>query len=150
MGPLISRLKAGRARVSRLPGQPCKSGGEGLQSGKTTQSPVLSLTAGVADPEGTWGLISRLQLLWAATKSEVKLAVTQACTATQPRRGTQPPKVAGARRCPWLCLNPKLLYVDGLEFVFFLLFINVTEERHVVPFDFLYKSFFRTPIALHE
>ena len=35
MGPLISRLKAGRARVSRLPGQPYKSGDEGLQSGKT-------------------------------------------------------------------------------------------------------------------
>ena len=56
----------------------------------------------------------------------------------------------GARPCPCLCLNPKLLYVDELEFVFFLLFINVTEERNVVPFDFLYKSFFRTPMALHE
>ena len=57
--------------------------------------------------------------------------------------------MAGARCCPYLCLNPKLLNVDELEFVFFLLFINVTEERHVVPFDFLYKSFFRTPMALH-
>ena len=41
---------------------------------------------------------------------------------------------------PWLRLNPKLLYVDELEFVFYLLFIDVTEERHVVPFDFLYKA----------
>ena len=40
--------------------------------------------------------------------------------------------------------------MDELEFVFFLLFINVTEERHVVPFDFLYKSFFWTPMALHK
>ena len=32
MGPLISRLKAGCAGVSRLPGQPCKSGGEGFQT----------------------------------------------------------------------------------------------------------------------
>ena len=47
--------------------------------------------------------------------------------------------MAGARCCPCLCLNPKLLYVDELEFVFYLLFINVTEEGHVVPFDFLYK-----------
>ena len=46
----------------------------------------------------------------------------------------------GARRCPWLCLNPKLLHVDELQFVVHLLFINVTEERHVVPFDFLYKA----------
>ena len=30
--------------------------------------------------------------------------------------------------------NPKLLYVDEIEYVFYLLFINVTEERHVVPF----------------
>ena len=51
---------------------------------------------------------------------------------------------------PWLRFNPKLLYVDELEFVVHLLFINVTEERHVVPFDFLYKSFFRTPMALRE
>ena len=40
---------------------------------------------------------------------------------------------------PWLRFNPKLLYVDELEFVFYLLFIDVTEERHVVPFDFLYS-----------
>ena len=33
--PIISRLKAGRAGVSRLPGQPYKSGDEGLQPGKT-------------------------------------------------------------------------------------------------------------------
>ena len=41
MGPLISRLKAGCAGVSRLPGQPCKSGGEGFQTGKpcTTTQP---------------------------------------------------------------------------------------------------------------
>ena len=35
LGPIISRLEAGRARVSRLPGQPYKSGDEGIQSGKT-------------------------------------------------------------------------------------------------------------------
>ena len=40
-----------------------------LKGGVRGLSPVLSLTAGVTDPEGAWGLISRLQLLWAATKS---------------------------------------------------------------------------------
>ena len=58
--------------------------------------------------------------------------------------------MAGAWCCPCLCLIPKLLYVDELEFVFYLLFINFIEERHVVPVDFLYKAFFRTPMALHE
>ena len=55
-------------------------------------------------------------------------------------KGAQPPNVASARRCPWLRLNPKLLYVDELVFVFYLLFIDVTEERHVVPFHFLYEA----------
>ena len=55
-------------------------------------------------------------------------------------KGTQPPKVARAPCCPWIRLNPKLLYVDELEFVFYLLFIDVTEERQVVPFDFLYEA----------
>ena len=32
------------------------------------------------------------------------------------------------------------LYVDVLEFVFYLLFINVTVESNVVPFYFLYKD----------
>ena len=45
--------------------------------------------------------------------------------------------MAGARCCPCLCLNPKILYVDELEFVFYLLFINVTEEYElpVAVFD---------------
>ena len=33
--------------------------------------------------------------------------------------------MAGARCCPCLCLNPKLLYVDELEFVVHLLFIEL-------------------------
>ena len=41
---------------------------------------------------------------------------------------------------PWQRFNPKLLYVDELEFVVHLLFIDVTEERHVVPFAFLYEA----------
>ena len=41
---------------------------------------------------------------------------------------------------PGYVFNPKLLYVDELEFVVHLLFIDVTEERHVVPFAFLYVA----------
>ena len=41
---------------------------------------------------------------------------------------------------PWLRFNPKFLYVDELEFVVHLLFIDITEERHVVPFAFLYEA----------
>ena len=41
---------------------------------------------------------------------------------------------------PGYVLNPKLHYVDELEFVFYLLFINVTVEGNAVPFDFLYKA----------
>ena len=41
---------------------------------------------------------------------------------------------------PGYVLNPKLLYVDELQFVFYLLFFDVTEERHVVPFHFLYEA----------
>ena len=48
--------------------------------------------------------------------------------------------MAGARCCPCFCFNPKLLYVDVLEFVFYLLFINVTVESNVVPFYFLFKD----------
>ena len=33
--------------------------------------------------------------------------------------------MAGARRCPWLRFNPKLHYVDELEFVVHLLFIEL-------------------------
>ena len=33
--------------------------------------------------------------------------------------------MAGARRCPWLRLNPKLHYVDELEFVVHFLFIEL-------------------------
>ena len=31
----------------------------------------------------------------------------------------------GARRCPWLRFNPKLHYVDEIEYVFCLLFIEL-------------------------
>ena len=30
--------------------------------------------------------------------------------------------------------------MDEFEYVLYLLFIDVTEERHVVPFDFLYEA----------
>ena len=33
--------------------------------------------------------------------------------------------MAGGRRCPCLCLNPKLLHVDELEFVVLLLFFEL-------------------------
>ena len=56
----------------------------------------------------------------------MKLTITQACTTTQPSgKGTQPPKMAGARCCPCLCFNPKFLYVDELEFVVYLLFFEL-------------------------
>ena len=72
---------------------------------------------------------------------EVKLTITQACTTTQPRWEGCPATKGG--RCPALSpgdVSPKLLYVDELEFVVHLLFIDVTEECHVVPFAFLYEA----------
>ena len=50
------------------------------------------------------GLISRLQLLWAATKSggEAYHNSRRARQHNLEGKGAQPPEVAGARRCPWL------------------------------------------------
>ena len=83
--------------------------------------PVLSLTAGVADPEGAWCLISRLLLLWAATKSGGKAYHYSGVHGNSTKTGRAPShqrwQVPGA--VPGYVLTRS---VDEFEFVVYLLF----------------------------